>query len=64
MNILSDTEGWQQFYNVTILRSCGDYQTFPNLEGRKVVEIVSLCLTIDDPYARIEVTPIKLKVTH
>jgi hypothetical protein len=64
MNILSETQGWRQFYNVTINRSCGNDQTFFNLEGPKVVEVVSLCLTIDDPYASIQVIPIKPKTTH
>jgi hypothetical protein len=64
MNILNDITGWTQYYNVTIIRPHSDSQTFFNLEGTKVVEIVSLCLTIDDPYAKIEIVPVKLEITH
>jgi hypothetical protein len=64
MNIASDSEGWTQYYNVTIARPCGDTQTFSNIEGLKVVELVSLCLTIDDPHTAIHVLPIKPLITH
>jgi hypothetical protein len=64
MNIVSDSEGWTQYYNVTINRPCGDSQTFCDIEGLRVVELVSLCLTIDDPHTAINIVPIKPLTTH
>lgn len=66
MNIASESEGWEQFYTVTINRPTGKTDIFSPLVGHKAVEVVHLCITLDDPHAEIIVTPIKPPVpqTH
>lgn len=59
MNLFCAIEGWKQYYSVTITRRDGRTETFNGLEAHKVVELVSLCLTVDDPHTTLIIQPIK-----
>ena len=64
MNIKSELDGWTQYYLVTIHRPNGTKENFVPMDAKKTVELVQLCLTIDDPHAGITISPVKPEITH
>jgi hypothetical protein len=59
-----DPAGWSRLYHVHIVRTNGRDESFAEVEGHKVAELVHLCISFDDPNAHIQIKPVQTNVIH